>query len=57
MYYNFQAPKELFGGVRIPPVVFPVWATGLSLLFPVPYSLILVRGALYDNIEFILELE
>ncbi|MEK3965143.1 ABC transporter permease [Paenibacillus sp. FSL R7-0048] len=50
LYYIFQAPMELFGGVRIPPAVFPAWATGLSLLFPLTYSLVLVRGALYDNI-------
>ncbi|MCE3201389.1 ABC transporter permease [Paenibacillus sonchi] len=50
LYYIFQTPMELFGGVRIPPSVFPVWATGLSALFPVTYSLILVRGALYGHI-------
>ncbi|WP_379126741.1 ABC transporter permease [Paenibacillus sp. sgz500958] len=50
LYYIFQAPMELFGGVRIPPAVFPAWATGLSLVFPVTYSLVLVRGALYDDI-------
>lgn len=50
LYYIFQAPMELFGGVRVPPAVFPAWATVLSTLFPVTYSLILVRGALYDNI-------
>lgn len=52
LYYIFQAPMELFGGVRIPPAVFPAWATGLSLLFPVTYSLVLVRGALYNNTGF-----
>ncbi|MBT2293382.1 hypothetical protein J7E73_30675 [Paenibacillus albidus] len=30
--------------------MFPAWATGFSLLFPVIYSLILVRGALYGDI-------
>ncbi|ULO09946.1 ABC transporter permease [Paenibacillus sp. 19GGS1-52] len=50
LYYIFQAPMELFGGVRIPPAVFPAWATGLSLLFPLTYSLILVRGALNNQI-------
>lgn len=50
LYYIFQTPMELFGGVRIPPAVFPAWATGLSTLFPVTYSLILVRGALYGSI-------
>ncbi|WP_438491777.1 ABC transporter permease [Paenibacillus sp. IHBB 3054] len=50
LYYIFQAPMQLFGGVRIPPAVFPAWATGLSALFPVTYSLILVRGALYNDI-------
>jgi ABC-2 type transport system permease protein len=49
LYYIFQTPMELFGGVRIPPAVFPAWATGLSALFPVTYSLILVRGALYGT--------
>lgn len=49
LYYIFQAPMELFGGVRIPPSVFPVWAKGLSLLFPVTYSLILVRGSVYGT--------
>lgn len=50
LYYIFQAPMELFGGVRVPPQVFPGWAAGLSLLFPVTYSLILVRGALYGSL-------
>ncbi|AIQ41940.1 ABC transporter permease [Paenibacillus sp. FSL R7-0297] len=50
LYYIFQTPMELFGGVRIPPAVFPAWATGVSTLFPVTYSLILVRGALYGTI-------
>lgn len=50
LYYIFQTPMELFGGVRIPPAVFPAWATGLSTLFPVTYSLVLVRGALYGTI-------
>ncbi|MNL96590.1 ABC-2 type transporter [compost metagenome] len=51
LYYVFQAPMELFGGVRIPPSVFPVWAKGLSLLFPVTYSLVLLRGALYGTTD------
>lgn len=49
LYYLFQAPMELLGGVRIPPQAFPPWAAALSLLFPVTYSLRLVRGALYGN--------
>lgn len=51
LYYIFQAPMNLFGGVRVPPAVFPLWAKGLSLLFPVTYSLFLVREALYGQIS------
>ncbi|WP_052339321.1 ABC transporter permease [Gorillibacterium massiliense] len=50
LYYVFQAPMELFGGVRIPPAVFPAWASALSFIFPVTYGLVLVRGALDNDI-------
>lgn len=50
IYYIFQAPMELFGGVRVPPAVFPVWASSLSLLFPLTYSLVMVRGALNNDV-------
>lgn len=50
LYYIFQAPMNLFGGVRVPPVVFPLWAKTLSFLFPVTYCLFLVREALSGKI-------
>ncbi|QQE77109.1 ABC transporter permease [Alicyclobacillus sp. SO9] len=50
VYYAFGEPMNLFGGVRIPPSVFPIWAKGLALLFPVTYSLFLIRSAINGTI-------
>lgn len=46
LYYVFQEPMQLFGSVSVPAAVFPVWGKICSFLFPVTYSLYLVRGAL-----------
>lgn len=46
LYYIFQEPMQLFGSVRIPASVFPFWGRLFSCLFPVTYSLHLVRESL-----------
>ncbi|WP_442601316.1 ABC transporter permease [Paenibacillus sp. KN14-4R] len=51
IYYMFQAPMSLFGGVRIPVTAFPMWAKICSLLFPVTYSLFLLREAIGGSIS------
>jgi hypothetical protein len=42
---------NLFGGVRVPPTVFPFWAKLLAAFFPVTYALYLVREALSGEIS------
>ncbi|SEC28298.1 ABC transporter permease [Paenibacillus sp. GP183] len=51
IYYIFQDPMSLFGGVRIPITVFPIWAKVCSFFFPVTYSLFLLREAIGGSIS------
>ncbi|WP_179884796.1 ABC transporter permease [Bacillus sp. AFS015802] len=51
LYYIFYGPMNLFGGVRIPPTVFPYWAKIAAALFPVTYSLFMLRQALEGQID------
>lgn len=51
LFYIFQGPMNLFGGVRVPPSVFPLWAKIFAIFFPVSYCLILLRQALYEDIN------
>jgi ABC-2 type transport system permease protein len=51
LYYIFYGPMNLFGGVRIPPAVFPFWAKIAAALFPVTYSLFMLRQALEGQID------
>jgi ABC-2 type transport system permease protein len=46
LYYMFQEPMQLFGSVSVPSSVFPLWGKICSYVFPVTFSLYLVRGAL-----------
>ncbi|MGC5325452.1 ABC transporter permease [Brevibacillus sp. SYSU BS000544] len=50
LYYIFHSPMDLFGGVRIPPAVFPIWAKLLSIFFPVTYCLFMLREALNGHV-------
>jgi ABC-2 type transport system permease protein len=49
--YIFYNPMNLFGGVRIPPSVFPFWAKVTAAFFPITYSLFLLRQSLYGEID------
>lgn len=51
LYYLFQAPMELFGGVRIPMAALPAWGKLLAILFPVTYSLFTIREAISGSIS------
>lgn len=51
LYYIFNGPMNLFGGVRIPPSVFPFWAKMVAAFFPVTYSLFLLRKSIYGEID------
>jgi ABC-2 type transport system permease protein len=50
LYYIFQAPMELFGGVRIPVVALPAWGKWIALFFPVTYSLLTIRDAVSGTV-------
>ncbi|CCN85941.1 putative ABC transporter, permease protein [Vibrio nigripulchritudo SFn27] len=55
-----DAPMELFSGVKIPIEIFPIWAFSISAIFPLTYSLTIVRCILFDldmyssNIAFVI---
>lgn len=51
LYYIFYGPMNLFGGVRIPPGVFPLWAKITAIFFPITYSLFMIRQALEGQID------
>ncbi|MBO8164925.1 MAG: ABC transporter permease [Brevibacillus sp.] len=39
-------PMNLLAGVRVPTVVFPIWAKIISVIFPLTHALVLVRNLL-----------
>jgi len=51
LYYIFQAPMELFGGVRIPIAALPAWGKWIALFFPVTYSLLTIRDAIAGKLS------
>ncbi|MBZ9618262.1 ABC transporter permease [Clostridium estertheticum] len=42
-------PMEFFSGVSVPPSTFPLWAKAISTIFPLTYSLSLVRSILISS--------
>lgn len=45
----FDEPMVLFSGVRIPPIVFPIWAKIIATFFPLTHVLIIIRGLLIQG--------
>ncbi|WP_432405170.1 ABC transporter permease [Wukongibacter sp. M2B1] len=43
LFTILEEPMELFGGVKIPVSIFPLWAKGLSYIFPLTYSIKILR--------------
>lgn len=53
LFTVLEEPMELFGGVKIPVQVFPLWAKFIAGLFPLTYAIKLLRRILFLNSSFI----
>lgn len=49
LFTILEEPMEIFAGVKIPTVVFPLWAKLLSYVFPLTYTADILRRALLGN--------
>lgn len=43
LFTILEEPMELFAGVKIPVSIFPLWAKGISYIFPLTYSIKILR--------------
>ncbi|MDD7793436.1 ABC transporter permease [Clostridium sp. 'White wine YQ'] len=46
LFTILEEPMEIFSGVKVPTSVFPFWAKGISLLFPLTYAIEAVRNVI-----------
>ncbi|MBL4931868.1 ABC transporter permease [Clostridium paridis] len=46
LFTILEEPMEIFSGVKVPTSVFPFWAKGISLLFPLTYAIEAVRSVI-----------
>jgi ABC-2 type transport system permease protein len=49
LFTILQEPVEIFGGVRVPSQVFPLWAKIAGLIFPITYSAEILRRSLLNG--------
>lgn len=49
LFTILEEPMEIFGGVKIPSAVFPIWAKIISMIFPLTYSAEVLRRALLNG--------
>jgi ABC-2 type transport system permease protein len=60
LFTILEEPMEIFSGVKVPTFLFPLWAKGISILFPLTYVIdavrrvVLIGSSLYDIHGFIL---
>ncbi len=52
LFTILEEPMELFAGVKIPVVLFPVWAKAISLLFPLTYVVDILRKIFFLGYGF-----
>ncbi len=53
LYTILDEPMTIFAGVRIPPLAFPLWAKGIALIFPLTYTLYIMRRLVMDGATLI----
>ncbi|MNM60552.1 ABC-2 type transporter [compost metagenome] len=46
LFTVLEEPMEIFSGVKVPTSVFPMWAKGISLIFPLTYAIEGVRNVI-----------
>lgn len=49
LFTVLEEPMEVFGGIKIPSAVFPLWAKIVSMIFPLTYSAEVLRRALLNG--------
>lgn len=60
LFTILEEPMEIFSGVKVPTVLFPVWAKAISVFFPLTYAIeavrrvILTGSSLYEIKEFVI---
>jgi ABC-2 type transport system permease protein len=60
LFTILEEPMEIFGGVKVPTTVFPIWAKAISMIFPLTYAVdakrrVFLNGnSIYDIRGFIL---
>ncbi len=59
LFTILEEPMEIFSGVKVPTVLFPLWAKAISVIFPLTYAIEAVRrvvltgSTVYEIREFI----
>lgn len=46
LFTILEEPMEIFSGVKVPTSVFPLWAKGISFVFPLTYAIEAVRSVI-----------
>ena len=49
LFTILEEPMELFGGVKVPSAIFPLWAKAISYIFPLTYTADILRRALLNS--------
>ncbi len=52
LFTVLEEPMELFSGVKIPLSVFPIWAKLIGSLFPLTYTVKLLRKVIFEHAVF-----
>lgn len=49
LFTILEEPMEIFSGVKVPVVVFPIWAKAISMVFPLTYAIEGVRKVILNG--------
>lgn len=49
LFTILEEPMEIFSGVKVPTIVFPMWEKVISLIFPLTYAIEAVRKAVLNG--------
>ncbi|MBS4539376.1 ABC transporter permease [Clostridium sp. D2Q-11] len=53
LFTILEEPMELFGGVKLPVAIFPLWAKIISYIFPLTYSIKILRRIFLKGEELV----
>lgn len=49
LFTILEEPMEIFSGVKVPTTLFPMWAKGISIIFPLTYAIEAVRSVILNG--------